>query len=257
MVAHDPKGRTSAVEFFESFARRAAEMKEIEALLNCCYKDLYGFKLAIRVRIIDPDVLYAVVKVNVLLTNLLRRVPKSRSAEARRRITDSQIEVKQVLFDQPAPRRGSGTTRGRMPPSPSQRATGVSKVGCGCAPSSGFTLKPSCRKRAALAAALLVSGLLLGFVSAPDRARGPHAVPAEELSQISPLLERGFLVRGDSVFSGQLRTESWMRLTPPAQELAAKQMWNQLRTRGVLEAVVSTGDEPAFQILRTGEVEMW
>ncbi|MFH1812334.1 MAG: hypothetical protein ABIJ09_26595 [Pseudomonadota bacterium] len=250
--------------FAEDMAARITAAGDIEKVLaQDIYGELYGYKLALRDRILDPDVLYALASLNTSMCDRLQlAVARTGNSEPYlRRITETEIQVRAVLEGDDGKqklRRRFQEERRRAIVSPARPRTVTLKAVPAVRP--GHPSPRATSPRRALAVAAAVAALLIVATAFAMGGPSPYRaepVPRAELSRLSPVLASGKILVAQRAFLGQVQAERWEGLDPTMKQNEARSLRQALKQRQVDVIILQRGDTVVCEIDRRGDIEIW
>lgn len=250
-VTLDEASRRTAVTFLQDAARRVGSFKHLHDLTTSgFFVDIGGYKVALRQKLLDPDVMAAAIELNEAINDNLHRlaqadVPSGKALEEHFTEVDRHIKsiFSQLRHDESAIQRDfeawveSRKRRRRGPRTPSTKVT------------FGKPTKPPSRARPVLIGLLtLLLAVVLWTRSGGEG--GLSLVPGSELTKLSPLLvEAGVAPPEDpKVLIGQIDKAKWALLSLDDRRKAAQALSRQLATRGLSSATVMLESQVVIQV---------
>jgi hypothetical protein len=246
----DEATRKAAIEHIESNRARLATFATLDALLDSgVYLDSYGYKISLKEKILDADVLYAAVKLSVELTNvvqsLMDKEPGDALDRARDRLAQAKREARE-LIRQVAENDPNATAQAIE-----RRSTKTRKI--------SEIVVPQTR------AGRVRLGIVLGVIVAVLVPFGVWSVyhftlsPGCSITQLSPsdllsfsgLLESGELCMLEDetvLFFGSLRADIWRKLTDGERSIEADKLRANLMRGQIRTALIKANNIIALQV---------
>lgn len=258
------EGRRSVLDFVDQMAARIQGTESIDQVFTQgIYADLYGYKLALRERIVDPEVLYAIASLNTRICQRLQAavVRTGRSEPYLKKINDTELKVREVLGEEP--RRGDLVQKFQQA---RRRAAVSSQRPRSVTPHSGTQIRrvdaprrflPTRKTLGVIAACatLLVAGTAIAFNL--RSAYRMDVIPNHELWKLSPVLHSGLILAEQRVFLGQVDPARWERLDQTLRLREAEALRETLRQRDIGVAILSSGDQVVCEIDARGDIDLW
>ena len=248
-IAVDEESRARALGFFDAAAQRLATLTTVDDVFESgLYLDTRAYKVSLKERRLDPDVLHAAARFTIALEKCVDGLPRSdkitqSTLAARFQEAEEQVELlfgKVLGPDSGVEGNRAPTAEDDLPrtdPLPLLRRTGV-------------------RRNAlrALGIAVAIAGAVLCVVR--GRTSGNlRSLPAAELARLSPLLESGSLSKGkDSVLLARIPGSRWFLMSRSERRAAASDLRNRLLQRKIGAAVVFRDDDVLAIQIEQGRV---
>jgi len=250
-VELDEAGRQTAVAFLHDAAKRVAGFTRIsEVISSGFFVDIRGYKLSLRQKLLDPDVMAAAIELNEAVNDNLRRLaeadaPAGKEIEAHLQEVDSHIKsiFKQLREDETATQERFDSWLRR---NAEKRAAKGKRPGF---VPSGKQGPRSQYQRAAILGAVLVVGLLVMWLRWPGGA-SLLELGASEVTAISPVLTSGTAAPKDNprIFVGQVDKSRWALMTLGDRRREAQSIASRLAARGWLSGTVLMEQQVVVQI---------
>ena len=255
----------AAIAFLSGAAERAEAVETPEEIFESgLYSELRDFKRSLGTSLLEPDILFACLRLNVVVTNKLRSSGmESLEIDARAAGADTgdsrgggatvcSLEAIQQEFEkvrQTLPPRRIERPKGRGPKAaPTSRAQRRRRSDRPGRRQPGITVK--------LLAAMLAAGLTL-FLGSLVRSGGDAGelteLDAADLASISSVLESGTVSAG-GVFIGKLKPSRWSTRDRGARDEAAQAIRAALQARDIAHAMIFYRTLLAVQIEKTAVV---
>lgn len=252
-VTTDETTRRTAVTFLQDAARRFASFKYLRDLTNSgFFVDIGGYKVALRQKLLDPDIMAAAIELNEAINDNLRRLAQAdlpTDKELEEHFADVEKHIKsifsQLRHDETAIQKdfeawltSRKRRRNRGPRAPSTKV------------SFGGRQKPAASRTRTIimGGVTVVLALVLWLRSPPDG--GLQPMPQQELAKFSPVLaEAGVAPAGKPVvLIGQVDKAKWALLSLDDRRKEAQALARQLTNRGLLSATVMMESQVVIQV---------
>lgn len=251
-VTTDETTRRTAVTFLQDAARRVNGFKYLRDLTNSgFFVDIGGYKVALRQKLLDPDIMAAAIELNEAINDNLRRLAQAdlpTDKELEEHFTDVEKHIKsifsQLRHDETAIQKDfeawlvSRKRRRKGPRAPSTKV------------SFGGRQKPAAsRTRTIIMGGItVVLALVLWLRSPPDG--GLQPMPTPEVEKFSPVLaEAGVAPAGKPVvLIGQVDKAKWALLSLDDRRKEAQALARQLTNRGLRSATVMMESQVVIQV---------
>lgn len=250
-VTLDEATRRTAVTFLQDAARRVGSFKHLHDLTTSgFFVDIGGYKVALRQKLLDPDVMAAAIELNEAINDNLHRlaqadVPSGKELEEHFTEVDRHIKsiFSQLRHDESAIQRDfeawveSRKRRRRGPRTPSTRVT------------FGTVGKPQRPSRPIVLGVVTVLLAVVLWVRAGGEG-GLQPMPGSELTKFSPLLVEAGVAPPEEpkVLIGQVDKAKWALLSLDDRRKVAEALARQLTTRGLVSATVMLESQVVIQV---------
>lgn len=253
-VAVDPEARATAVAFLRDAARRVASFRTVSELTGSgFFVDVGGYKISLREKLLDPEVMSAAIELNSAVTETIHRLAGEGGVDRETlkqhlREADGQIRsiFRKLRVDETATQQqfDDWVARSRAR---EQAKKPAPKVDVKVAFSAPTPVRASTWRKLA-AGALLVAAVVLFFRA--DRGGGLEALSDADLARLSPLLVEGGVAPPDApmVFVGRIDKAKWALLSLEDRKKAAEALAQSLTGRGLAAGTVMLEDTVVVQI---------
>lgn len=252
----DPAARSRVLRFIAEQGERLAGFRDADALFESGFHaNVYGYKLALRDQMLDPEVLYGIAWLNAQVTNFHRAHAPASERAIHARVQEVRREVHGVLETGARLSRSETTRRfealrvkarardrelERLEWIPTKRFTVVS------APPEPFEMPWRRVARWVAVAIIVVGGITLGRnYRATHRF---HRIPDVQAETMAPWVLHASLGPGDAALVGAVDPQAWHALDPKARRAGAQDLAQLLASDGTRSAVLTSNGRLAIQI---------
>ena len=255
-----PEDRDKVLGFLTEQGERLSHFESTEALFQeGFYANVYGYKLALRERMLDPQVLYAIAWLNAAITNFNRlRAPESEAAiHARAKAVRQEVHG---VFHLGRNLEQAATTQRfevfRDQARAQARVQVVSAKGAGLS-----AARPRHRARLQevevpwrrVAQVLAVVLVVFGGARVIRQWQTTHRyeqITEDQARSLAPWIEDASRDPGDGTLLGEVDPALWQALSPVARKLAADALARDLSAGGTLAVLLTSDGHPVIQIDR-------
>jgi len=255
MASGEHTASNSAVDYLVDATMRVDQFTSVDEIFKSgWYINLYGYKTTLANKICEPDILRAVVALNIALSNRIQELSASAAAvrETSARLAATEIEAKKVLTEALA-----GDEEAVVSQRFHQERRRVRRdVGVRLEEIFGSVRQAQVawRLTGGALALILVGGALYGYLRSPAN-QAP--LSDAELSRLSPLLESGSYVYDEEKrpqLLGRLRQRSWQGASQTQRIKGFESLREELASRKVTSAVLEVNGRPVARIVNNGEI---
>ncbi|MCC6334187.1 MAG: hypothetical protein IT380_09395 [Myxococcales bacterium] len=249
-VEIDDESRQTAVAFLRDAAQRATGFKRLAQIVSSgFFVDVRGYKLSLRTKLLDPDVMAAAIELNEAVNDNLRRLaeadaPAGKEIEAHLADVDQRIKsIFQKL------REDETATELRFEHWLRRNAQKRARKAAADKP----LFKPAGRgkkvHRRVVMGAVLAALLLVMWARWPSRGSLAE-LPPQELAALCAVLKAGAVgpAHSPKIFVGQIDPARWALMSLDARREAASALATKLRERGLLAGTVMMEQQVVIQV---------
>ncbi|MEW5737721.1 MAG: hypothetical protein AB1938_02280 [Myxococcota bacterium] len=245
----DEASRQTAVTFLRDAAARVASFKRLSELTSSgFFVDVRGYKLSLRHKLLDPDVMAAAIELNEAVNDNLRRLaeadaPAGKEIEAHLAEVDQQIKA---LFQ--ALREDETATQQRFD---SWLRRNAEKRAKKKAAEKAFKPAGKAKKvdRRLVMGGVLAALLLVMWIRWPGGSN-LQDLPAGDVAYLCPVLKSGGVgpPKSPKIFIGQVDQARWATMSLSARRETADNLARRLKERGLLAGTVLMEQQVVVQI---------
>lgn len=247
-VQVDASLRQAALGFFSGAEQRLGGVERVEHLIDSgFFVDVFGYKLSLREKLLDPDIMASAIELNEAITRCLRRLAMANAS------SESELDAH---LGEVAQRVRETFQQLREDERPSQQrfehwlAQNAAKRSSQAAPLPVPSAPARARKvdlRVVLAAGVVV---LLGVLWLSQPGERLSDLSPGELAALSPVLASGMVAPKERPrsFVGRVDASRWRTLPPDDRRRAAADLARSLAARGLVSGTVMSDQQVVMRI---------